>query len=105
MYDLLDSTSAPSSRQPAARPTRATLKSRPGIQRALIRSWEYIQPFRVTVLVVRLMVALWLVFLGVILMSTGYTWGWTMFLAAGGVLAVGMWVFAIAGRGWPVNGA
>jgi hypothetical protein len=104
MYALIDKT-APPSRQSAARPTRATLKSRPRIQRTLIRSWEYIQPVRVSVLVVRLLVVLWLVFLGDILMSAGYTWGWTMFLAAGAVLAVGMWVFAIAGRGWPVNGA
>ena len=104
MYATIDDT-APSSRQSAARPTRATLKSRPRIQRALIRSWEYIQPVRVSVLAVRLLVALWLVFLGTILTSAGYAWGWTLFLAAGAVLAVGMWVFAIAGRGWPVDGA
>jgi hypothetical protein len=104
MYALIDN-AAPSSRQSAARPTRATLKSRPRIQRALIRSWEYIQPVRVSILVVRMLVALWLIFLGSILMSTGYTWGWTMFLAAGAVLAVGMWVFAIAGRGWPEDEA
>jgi hypothetical protein len=104
MYALIDN-AAPSSRQSAARPTRATLKSRPRIQRAVIRSWEYIQPVRVSVLVVRMLVAVWLIFLGTILMSTGYTWGWTMFLAAGAVLAVGMWVFAIAGRGWPADEA
>ena len=104
MYALTNNTAA-SSRRSAARPTRATLKSRPRIQRALIRSWEYIQPVRVTVLVVRLLVAVWLVVLGGMLLSAGYTWGWTMFLAAGGVLAIGIWVFAIAGRGWPVDGA
>jgi hypothetical protein len=104
MYALTDNTASPP-RQSAARPTRAALKSRPRIERSLIRSWEYIQPVRVSVLVVRLMVTLWLIFLGTILMSTGYTWGWTLFLAAGAVLAVGMWVFAIAGRGWPVDGA
>jgi hypothetical protein len=104
MYALIDN-AAPSARQSAARPTRATLKSRPRIQRALIRSWEYIQPVRVSVLAVRMLVALWLIFLGTILMSTGHTWGWTMFLAAGAVLAVGMWVFAIAGRGWPADEA
>lgn len=102
MYALTDHTAPPS--QSAARPTRAALKSRPRIQRAAIRSWEYIQPVRVTILVVRLLVALWLIFLGAILMSTGYTWGWTMFVAAVAVLAVGMTVFAIAGRGWPVDG-
>ncbi len=102
--DVLIDHTAPSS-LPSARPTRATLKSRPRIQRTLIRSWEYIQPVRVSVLAVRILVALWLFFVGSMLMSAGYTWGWTMFLAAGGVLAVGMWVFAIAGRGWPVDGA
>jgi hypothetical protein len=103
MYAVTDKT-APSSRRPGARPTRASLKSRPRIQRAAIRSWEYIQPIRVTILAVRMLVALWLIVLGVLLLSAGYAWGWTMFLAAGGVLAVGMWVFAIAGRGWPVDG-
>jgi hypothetical protein len=104
MYALIDN-AAPSSRHSATRPTRATLKSRPRIQRAAIRSWEYIQPVRVTILVVRMLVALWLIFLGTILMSSGYTWGWTLFLAAGAVLTIGMAVFAIAGRGWPVDGA
>jgi hypothetical protein len=104
MYALIDNT-APSSRQSAGRPTRAMLKSRPRIQRALIRSWEYSGPVRVSVLVVRLLVALWLVFLGDVLMSAGYASGWTLFLAAGAVLAVGVWVFAVAGRGWPVDGA
>lgn len=104
MYALIDNAAA-SPPQSAARPTRATLKSRPRIQRALIRSWEYIEPVRFGVLVVRLLVALWLVFLAGILMSAGYTWGWTMFLAAAAVVAVGMYVFAIAGRGWPTDGA
>ena len=104
MYALIDNT-APSSPRSAARPTRAALKSRPRIQRALIRSWEYIQPVRVGVLVVRALVALWLVFLGGVLISADYAWGWTMFLAAGAVLAAGMYVFTVAGRGWPVDGA
>jgi len=103
--DVLTDKAAPPSRQSSARPTRAALKTRPRIQRACIRSWEYIQPVRVSVLVVRLLVVLWLVFVGAMLMSAGYTWGWTLFLAAGAVLAVAMWVFAIASRGWPVDGA
>jgi hypothetical protein len=103
MYALMDNT-APTSQHSPARPTRATLKSRPRIQRALIRSWEYIQPVRVSVLVVRVLVALWLVVLGTLLVSTGYPLGWTLFLGAAAVLAAGMWVFAIAGRGWPVDG-
>jgi len=42
----------------AARPTRPVLRTRPRIQRALIRSWEYIQPVRVTILTIRLLVVL-----------------------------------------------
>ena len=104
MYALTNNTGR-SSRRSAARPTRAALKSRPRIQRVLIRSWEYIQPVRVSILAVRLLAALWLVFLGDMLMSAGYVWGLTLYVAAGGVLAIGMWVFAIAGRGWPVDAA
>jgi hypothetical protein len=86
----------------AARPTRAALKTRPRIQRTLIRSWEYIQPVRVTILVVRMMVTLWLIFVSTMLMSAGYTWGWALLPAAGGTLAIGVWTFATAAKGWPV---
>ena len=67
MYAQTDTT-APSSS--AVRPTtsRATLRTRPRIQRTLIRSWEYIQPVRVTILVIRLLVVLWLVSLGAVLL-------------------------------------
>ena len=101
MYTQNDN-AAPSLWSPAARPTRATLRTRPRIQRTLIRSWEYIQPVRVSILIVRLLVVLWLVFLGAALMSTGYAWGWTLLLAAVAVLAVSVWVFTTAGKGWPV---
>jgi hypothetical protein len=84
------------------RPTRTTLRTRPRIQRTLIRSWEYIQPVRVSVLIVRLLVVAWLVFLGAVLMSAGHTWGWILLPAAAAVLAVGVWVFTTAGKGWPV---
>lgn len=85
-----------------ARPTRATLKTRPRFQRTLIRSWEYIQPVRVSILVVRMMVTLWLIFVGTMLMSAGHTWGWTLLPAAGATLALSVWMFAIAAKGWPV---
>lgn len=101
MQAQIDKT-APPSRSSAARPTRATLRTRPRIQRALIRSWEYIQPVRVAVLIVRMLVALWLFFLAVMLMSAGYAWGWTLIPAALGVYALGVWVFMTAGKGWPV---
>lgn len=102
MYALHDNTT-PSTWSSAARPTRATLQTRPLVQRALIRSWEYIRPFRITVLIVRLLVALWLAFLGVLLMSAGYVWGWTLLPAAVAVFAIGTWVFNTAGKGWPIE--
>lgn len=102
MYALHDTT-APSSWSSTARPTRATLRTRPLSQRALIRSWEYIRPVRISVLIVRLLVALWLVFLGALLMSGGYVWGWTLLPAAVAVFAIGLWVFNTAGKGWPVE--
>ena len=72
------------------------------IQRALIRSWEYIQPVRVTLLVIRLLVVLWLVFLSAALMSAGHAWGWILLPTAAAVLAVSFWVFTTAAKGWPV---
>ena len=93
---------APSSGSPAARPTRATLRTRPRIQRTLIRSWEYIQPVRVSVLIVRLLAVLWLLILSAALMSAGNTWGWTLLPAAAAVLAFSVWVFSTAAKGWPL---
>jgi len=101
MYALKDIT-APPSPPPAGRPARATLRTRPRIQRTLIRSWEYIQPVRVTVLILRLLVVLWLLFLSATLLSVGNTWGWALLPAAAAVLAIGVWVFSTAGKGWPV---
>jgi hypothetical protein len=86
----------------AVRPTRAALRTRPRIQRTLIRSWEYIQPVRVTVLVIRLLVVLWLLALGGVLASAGNPWGWTLLPAAVAVQAVSLWVFTTAAKGWPV---
>jgi len=91
----------PSSRSSAARPTRATLRTRPRIQRAFIRSWEYIQPVRVSILIVRLLVVLWLLFLSAELAAAGNAWGWTLLPAAMAMLAVSFWVFATAAKGWP----
>ncbi len=98
MYALNDTT-APSSRSSAARPTRATLRTRPRIQRTFIRSWDYIKPVRVTILAIRLLVVLWLVVLGAGLMSAGNTWGWTLLPAAVAVLAFSVWVFSTAAKG------
>ena len=92
----------PGSSATAARPTRATLRTRPHIQRTLIRSWEYIPAVRITVLIVRLLVVLWLLFLGAALTAAGAGWGLTMLPAAVAVFAIALWVFNTAKKGWPV---
>jgi hypothetical protein len=98
-----DYKTAPSPWSSAARPTRATLRTRPRIQRTLIRSWEYIRPVRVAVLLVRLLVVLWLVFVGAALLSIGNGWGWTLLPAAVAMLAITVWVFNTATKGWPAR--
>jgi hypothetical protein len=110
MYALKDSTAPTTSENVLQLPAkgmtmttrRATLRTRPRIQRASIRSWEYIRPIRVTVLVIRMLVALWLLVLSAVLMSAGYEWAWTLLVAAAAVLAIGLWVFNTAAKGWPV---
>jgi hypothetical protein len=98
MYALRDN-AAPPSWSSTARPTRATLRTRPRIQRTFIRSWEYIRPIRVTILAIRLLAVLWLVVLGAALMSAGHTWGWILLPAAVAVLAVSVWMFSTAAKG------
>jgi hypothetical protein len=63
---------------------------------------EYIQPVRISILIVRLLVVRWLVSLGALLMSEGTTWGWILLPAAVAVLALSVWVFTTAAKGWPV---
>jgi hypothetical protein len=82
-------------------PSRATLKTRPRVQRALIRSWEYNRPFRITVLIIRMLVVMWLFLLTDLLVSNGFAWGWAMPPAAVAVFAVALWVFYTAEKGWP----
>jgi hypothetical protein len=82
--------------------SRAALRTRPPVQRALIRYWEYNKTVRVTVFVIRLLVVAWLVFLGGALLYGGISWGWLLFPAAVGTLALGTWIFTTAGKGWPV---
>jgi hypothetical protein len=83
-------------------PSRATLQTRPRVQRACIRSWEYIRPIRITVLVIRMLVVMWLFVLTDLLVSNGVAWGWTLPPAAVAVFAVSLWVFTTAEKGWPV---
>jgi hypothetical protein len=102
MYTHTD-TAAPPSWSPAAMPTRAALQTRPAIQRALIRSWEYSRPVRLTVLAIRLLAVPFLLFVTAILLSKGIMWGWILPPAAVGVLALSAWVFNTAAKGWPVR--
>ena len=83
-------------------PSRDTLQTRPRIQRALIRSWEYIRPVRITVLVIRMLVVVWLFVLTGLLVSNGIAWGWALPPAAVAVLAITLWVYNTAEKGWPV---
>ena len=83
-------------------PSRAALKTRPRIQRALVRSWEYNRPFRITVLIIRLLVVMWMFVLTGLLVSNGFAWGWAMPPAAVAVFAITLWVFTTAQKGWPV---
>ena len=84
-------------------PSRATLQTRPLVERALIRSWEYIRPVRITFLVIRMLVVMWLLILTALLVPAGYAWGWSMVPAAVAVLALSLWVFRTAEKGWPVE--
>jgi hypothetical protein len=84
-------------------PSRATLQTRPRIQRTWIRSWDYIPSARATILGIRLLVVLWLLVLSAVLLSAGNAWGWTLLPAAAGVLAFSVWVFTTAAKGWPVG--
>jgi hypothetical protein len=85
-----------------ATPSRATLQTRPRVQRACIRSWEYRRPFRITVLIIRLLVVMWLFVLTDLLVSAGQGWAWLLVPAALAVFALTLWVFTTAQKGWPV---
>jgi hypothetical protein len=80
---------------------RATLRTRPRIQRILIRSWEYIPAVRVTILILRLLAMLVLAFLGIALLSISNWWGLLNLAAAFAVLPFGLWVFTTAAKGLP----
>jgi hypothetical protein len=106
MYAHTDTTTTSSSSFAARLATsRPALRTRPPVERALIRSWEYVPAIRATVLAIRLLVTVWLVVLGSVLMSMGHAWGWILLLAAAGVAAFGRWVFTTAAKGTPAAGA
>jgi hypothetical protein len=84
-------------------PSRATLKTRPRIQRALIRSWEYIPAVRVSVLAIRLLGMVVLIVVGIALLSISNWWGLLLLVVALVVVPLGLWIFTTAGKGWPVS--
>jgi hypothetical protein len=81
--------------------SRATLRTRPRIQRTLIRSWEYIPAVRVTVLILRLLAVLVLLVTGIALLSSSSSWGLLPLAAAFAVVPFALWVFTTAAKGWP----
>jgi hypothetical protein len=102
MYAETDTTPSSSSSFAAKlAASRPALRTRPPVQRAIIRSWEYVRPVRVTVLAIRLVVTLWLLALAGLLVSAGHSWGWILIPAAVGVSAFGFWVFNTAAKGAP----
>jgi hypothetical protein len=81
--------------------SRAILRTRPRIQRILIRSWEYIPAVRVTVVILRLLAVLVLAVEGIALLSISNWWGLPLLAAAFAVLPFSLWVFTTAAKGLP----
>jgi hypothetical protein len=83
--------------------TRAALRTRPRIQRILIRSLEYIPAVRAAILVLRLLAVGVLIVFGIALLSASNWWGLAS-LALGFTVAIfALWVFTTAAKGWPAR--
>lgn len=80
---------------------RATLRTRPRIQRTLIRSWEYIPAGRATILAIRLLVVLGVTIWGIKLLSISNWWGLPTLAIAVAMVPFSLWVFITAAKGWP----
>lgn len=83
--------------------SRAALKTRPRIQRILIRSWEYTPAVRVTVLILRFLAVLVLAVQGIALLSMSNSWGLPLLAVAAAVVPFSLWVFTTAAKGWPAR--
>src|SRR5580698_10630692 len=83
--------------------TRAALRTRPRVQRILIRSWEYIPAGRITILTLRLVAALVVAVVGITLVSTAHWWALLSLVAALAVAALALWVYTTAAKGWPAQ--
>jgi hypothetical protein len=84
------------------RPSRASLRTRPRIQRITIRSWEYIPAVRAALLAVRLLGVLALSVIGIALLTISDQWGLLLLALAVASAPLSAWVFTTAARGWPV---
>jgi hypothetical protein len=83
--------------------SRAALRTRPLVQRILIRSWEYIPAVRIAILILRLLAVLVLAFVGIGQLSISNWWGLLSLAAAFAVVAFALWVFTTAAKGWPAR--
>jgi hypothetical protein len=92
-----------SQRSSTSTPSRATLRTRPRVQRILIRYWEYIPEVRAGVLALRLLATLVLVITGIALLSSSHWQGLLCLVGALAVASFALWVFTTAAKGWPVR--
>jgi hypothetical protein len=83
--------------------SRATLRTRPRLQRALIRYWEYIPAVRVTAVILRMVAVLVLVVTGIALVNISNVWGLPVLVLAAVILPFSLWVFRTAAKGWPAR--
>jgi hypothetical protein len=83
--------------------SRAALRTRPRIQRTLIRSWEYIPAVRIALLTVRLLGVLVAAVASIAVLSTSISWGLFGLALALTVVAFSLWIFTTAAKGWPVR--
>jgi hypothetical protein len=83
--------------------SRAVLRTRPRIQRVLIRSWDYIPAVRVAILTVRMLAVMVLVITTIALFSIPSWWALVTLAGALAVLPLGLWIFTTAAKGWPAR--
>jgi hypothetical protein len=88
-------------RSATSTPTRATLRTRPRIQRIVIRSWDYIPAVRVSALTLRLLAVLTLAVVSMGLLSISNWWGLPLLALALAILLFSIWVFTTSAKGWP----
>jgi hypothetical protein len=83
--------------------TRAALRTRPRVQRILIRSLEYIPAVRAAILILRLLAVGVLAVFGIALLSASNWWGLASLALGFAVVLLALWVFTTAAKGWPAR--